>query len=82
MYDNPNKAIENNVQHILPAMIIVSLGSRAYVDTGGEDIWEGGMRKKGGKKRKEGGSGGRREGGGKRWRNGGERREGKRGEGE
>ena len=76
MYDNPNKAIENNIQHILPAMIIVSLGSRACVDTGGEDIWEGGMKggrkKKGG--RKEGGRGGRKEGG-----RGKERGRGKRG---
>ena len=51
MYDNPNKAVENNVEHILPAMIIVSLSSRACVDTRGEDIWEGRMQ--GGQRKKE-----------------------------
>ena len=74
MYDNPNKAVKYNVQHILPAMIIVSLRSRACVDTRGKDIWEeetigrGGGREEG----REGGEGGRRRKEGRGGRKGGE----------
>ena len=60
MYDNPNKAVKYNVQHILPAMIIVSLGNRACVDTRGEDIWE---EERVGRRRKEGREGEGRKGG-------------------
>ena len=64
MYDNPNKAVKYNVQHILPAMIIVSLGSRACVDTRGEDIWEEETIGRGGgrEERREGRKEGREEG--------------------
>ena len=54
MYDNPNKTVKYNVQHILPAMIIVSLGNRACVDTRGEDIWEEERVGRGGRKGKRG----------------------------
>lgn len=83
MYDNPNKAVKYNVQHILPAMIIVSLGNRACVDTRGEDIWEeervgrGGRKGKRGEREEEVREGRRR----KEGRKGRERREGERKEG-